>query len=240
MVGPRIVTALVLISMSAVGCKAKFQSVNKPPQPSANAVGPNPPPTNNNPQGPQGPEVPPPQQPPPSPPPSGPVTPPPTLPPSPPPQPPQPPPNNSCPTQNDVSLDRSGRIYYQTVYFARGNQLVERRDCYNRVVSKGYENIGDNTVKTVTIGAVGGQGPMSVFNRSTCHATQAQNQLMCDSGGRYSFTISTRKSNGAMYVRPGVNFIDFKAAGHHGTLVLTVQEDQSPSDCIVIRPSNCR
>lgn len=217
MLGPRIVTALVLISMS-VGCKAKFRSVNKPGEPTASfdQNAPPPPPSNQGPQQPQGPAVPPPsEQPPQQQPPQGPTGP---VAKNPPPAPPPAtlPPKQTriCQTGGDQSLDRSRTISHRTVVFRRP---VIAQDCYGQPVQYG----APETTKTIILRA-GAQGPMSIYNRSTCHATEAQGMVNCDQRGDYRFTVSIQRSNRAMYVRPGVNLIDYESGPYKGTLVLTV------------------
>jgi hypothetical protein len=217
MLGPRIVTALVLISLS-VGCKAKFRAVDKAAEPTANLTqdqGTQNAPTEQNPQNPQNftPAPPPPQN----------FT-----------------PKNPavCATTDDQTLDPARTTQNQTVTFNRGRQLVERRDCSNKLISKKYEILNGNTMKKIVV-RPSGSGALSVYNRNTCHAASKQAIIPVSSSGSYSFTVSLKKTDFAMVVRPGLNYIDYNIGQEQGTLVLTVVESETEQECVVIRPGNC-
>lgn len=238
----KIVTGLVILSLAAsLGCKAKFTSKNKPASPSAGATGGfgTAAPTGpvKDPNAPLGPQVPPPSGQPPV------VTRPPVG------QPPVilPPPDthprrphpNTCPTDADGSVGKNRVVQQKTIVFKRGRQMIWRKNCEGQVISKRFENLGANTMKTVVIKPVGGQGPMSIYNRTTCHATTRQNALACGPSGEYSFTVSTQKTNHAMHVKPGPNYIDYTIGGEQGTLILNVRIDETVDDCIVINAKGC-
>jgi hypothetical protein len=232
MIGPRIVTALVLISLS-VGCKAKFKSVNKPAEPSASANGtyttpPPPPPRDNQstttqpnqnppplpppadsvtPQQPPGPKVPPaapvPQNPPPVLPPNRPVTPAP----------------GGCDTRNDNTLDPARSIQRNSVTFRQ--IVVEEDDCFFDLPGS-VQHSHLETEKTITLRLGRAQGSLSVYNRTTCHA--GPDPIINPNGkGEYRLKLSTRKSDKGIYVRRGLNYIDYEAGPHKGTLVLLVK-----------------
>ncbi len=238
--GTKIVTGLVILSLtSGVGCKAKFTTKNKPsaqPTTSAAPTGGEPVASNPTPQGPPsgGPLVvagppsgyPPGGHPPVANPPVGRptvVT--------------QRPP--TCTTGDDSSIDRSRPVQQQTIVFKRGKQMVWRKNCEGIVVSKKYEVLNGNTMKTVVIKPVGGAGAMSVFNRTSCHATSSQNVIQPAPTGEFKFQVSTQKSNHAMQVKLGQNLIDYAIGNERGTLILTVRLDETESDCIVISARGC-
>jgi len=243
--GTKIVTSLVIISLSAgLGCRAKFTSKNGPSSagPAANATGPATPtgPVSKYPQpqpGPvvtpaPGPVVTPGPQP-------GPVVrpgpgtlPPPIV------QPPatRPP---ACLTKDDSSVGKDRVVQQKTIVFKRGRQMVWRKNCEGVVVSKKYENIGGNTMKNISLRPVGAQGPMSIFNRTTCHATTSQTSIAGAANGEYNFAVSTQKTNHAMHVKPGQNYIDYTIGSEKGTLILTVRIDETEDDCIVINAKGC-
>lgn len=235
--GTKIVTSLVILSMTmTVGCKAKFTSKNKPAtaQPMTGATGgndgptaPSRPtgPTTSQPQVPSGPVVaqPPqgPQQP------AGPIV---------GPRPAQPP---ACLTGDDTSIDKGKPVQHQTVVFKRGRQMVWRKDCDGHVISKQYETLGGNTMKAISVRPVGSGATASVFNRSTCHATNSQHQIRSDAQGIFKFNVSTQKTNHAMLVKKGVNLIDYTIGSEQGTLILTVRIEETEDDCVVIAARGC-
>lgn len=226
--GTKIVTGLVIVSLSSgLGCRAKFQSKNRPggPGPAAAVSGPVDPSSGQE----TGPSVPPPGELP------GPgvgpaLPPPPTTPVTRPP---------ICTTGDDTSIDKNRVVQHQTVVFKRGRQMVWRKNCDGVVVSKQYEILSNNTMKNIVIRPAGGQGPMSVFNRTTCHATTRQHAITPAAKGEHRFTVSTRKTNQAMHVKPGRNYIDYQIGSEQGTLILTVRIDETEGECIVLNARNC-
>ena len=145
----------------------------------------------------------------------------------------------SCLTGDDGSIDRTRPVQRQTVVFRRGRQMVWRKNCEGVVDSKKYEILDGNTMKNIVIRPVSASGPGSVYNRTTCHATTSQNVIQPAAKGEYKFSVSTRQSNHAMWVKLGQNIIDYTIGSERGTLVLTVKIDETEGDCIVVSARGC-
>ncbi len=233
----KIVTTLVFVSMAAstIGCRAKFTSKNRP-GPSASAV------TSGQPQA----QSPAPVDPlvPPTPKTSTdvPVIDEPVLAPIPVvPTGGQP----ACPTVGDNSIDPSRVVQEKTIIFKRGRQMIWRKNCEGKVVSKTWENVPHKTSQIVWIKPQGYGPTMTVFNRSTCDMPNTPVESMIlngapNQGEGFQIAVSTVPTNQALFVKPGKNFIDYEIPGvEKGTLILNVIIDNREGDCIVLNPRNC-
>lgn len=229
----RIVITGLIVSLN-VACKAKFTSVNSPASPSASAQA-APGPQAGFPVGPDlddgGPQLPPPGQPPrvdnnnPG-----------GLPPviDEPTAPEQP---RSCHTGDDGTVDPRRPVAERTVRFHQGLQMVWRKNCDGKVVSKRYENVtklGRQSIRWIHKG----KGLFSAYNRSTC-ASMSPSHIKNLKSGELTLMVSLDPNASALLVQPGRNIIDYQFGESRGTLILNVVIDRSGSGCVVYKAKNC-
>ncbi len=246
MQGTKIVTTLVVLTLTGVGCKAKFTHKNSPLAPTASAVGPDYPTrpvVPSDPQIGQGPTLPiiPVDEPGRPVGPAVPYTPQVQVPPDGRPYPHPATPQLGCPTSGDASLDPRRVIQKKTIVFRQGRQMIWRKNCEGVVYSKRYENLTTATSQWVRLRSSGRGGHVMIFNRSTCDTPSLQaQQILPSRDGSFRFAVSTQPSNTALMVRPGKNLIDYEIpGGEKGTLVLTVRMSSAEGDCIVINDRGC-
>lgn len=230
--GPKIVTAFVLISLTTVGCRAKFTKKNSPDSVPATTSVAGPVPTTTVDPRPTSPVVPvTPVAPvvPTSGPTSGPGIVPQVI-----------DPQLGCPTSGDRSIDPRRALQRKTITFKTGRQMIWRKNCEGRIYSKQWENLTRAISQVVTIRSTSNVTGMMVINRTTCDTPSIQAQQIIGRNGEFRLPVSTSPSNNAMLVRPGQNLIDYEIpGGEKGTLILTVRVNNRSEDCIVIRDRGC-
>lgn len=257
--GTKIVTGIVLLSLSSVGCRAKFTTKSAPYAPASGAsfAGPVPPPATTGtvpstpaatptagrpvdlppipdsvPEGPMVPQV--------RVPPTGNTVPhpgvgQPTIPS------PTARPQIACPTSGDMSVDQGRVIQRKTIVFRQGRQMVWRKNCDGRVYSKQYEEFSRSTAQKFVLRPRTCGGPITIVNRTTCDTPSIPALRLSDArDGAFLLSVSIVPAANTLLVKPGRNLIDYEIpGGERGTLILTVKISNNDGGCVVLNDRGC-
>ena len=146
-------------------------------------------------------------------------------------------PPRTCDTSGDGTIDPRRPVAERTVVFHQGVQMVWRKNCEGKVVSKRYEEVkkaGRQNIRWIH----NGRGLFTAYNRTTC-ASMSPIQVSSNARGELVLSVSLDPTANALHVKRGRNVIDYEIGGARGTLILNVKVDRSGKGCVVYKAKNC-